>query len=181
MFPVERPAVLNEFARELQGNTLGAQDSTLMKLINEETLERIVDTYWSRIWQRFMTFGTISAGIITILMIIQMLKGLLEIILNGVALHRVYGFSLHLLGAIWNSLAHLLISLGTQMPERQQNRNERNDPEARELMPITVEAKQVASAPTPYSASIKEVAEALQQERQDHPNPQNTGYFTIPK
>ena len=142
MFPVEKPAVLNEFTRELHGSTLGAQDSTLLKLIDEKTLERIVDTYWGRIWQRFMTFGKISAGIISILMIVQVIKGIFGIILNGVALHRVYGFSIRLLRAIWNSLAHLLISLGTQMPEREPTRNKPAEPEALQLISRPTEGEQ---------------------------------------
>ena len=68
MFPVERPAVLNDLARE-------------------------------------------SAGIIAILTIIHIIKITVDIILQAYAIHSVYGWSLHLLGALWTSVTHFLISL----------------------------------------------------------------------
>ena len=77
-------------------------------------------------------------------MLIQLIKGLLKIILNGVALHRVYGFSIHLFRALWNSLAHLLISIGNHPLRRNQynqNAAPRQDTEIRELI-------NPASAPT---------------------------------
>ena len=35
-----------------------------------------------------------------------------DIIINGYALHSVYGWSIHLLGALWDSVTNLLLHLG---------------------------------------------------------------------
>ena len=43
MFPMEKPAMLNDFVRELHGHTINAKDGTIMRLLNAETIEKIVD------------------------------------------------------------------------------------------------------------------------------------------
>ena len=88
MFPVERPAVLNVLAREMRGHPLGNSEGSLLKLLNENAMEKIIDNTWTRIWTKFLTFRTISAGIIAILTIIKIT---FNIILQGYAIHSVYG------------------------------------------------------------------------------------------
>ena len=60
MFPVEKPALLNDLAREIEST-------------------------WSKMWSRIITFGTFSAGIIAIIMLIQFFKTLIDIIIQGYA------------------------------------------------------------------------------------------------
>ena len=109
MFPVERPAVLNDLAREMRGHPLGNSEGSLLKLLNENAMEKIIENTWTRVWTKFLTFGTISAGIIAILTIIHIIKITVDIILQGYAIHSVYGWSVHLLGALWTSVTHFLI------------------------------------------------------------------------
>lgn len=45
MFPIKRPAVLNDFVRELHGGVVPNKDSTLLRLFNDSTIEKIVDSY----------------------------------------------------------------------------------------------------------------------------------------
>ncbi|KOC59895.1 hypothetical protein WH47_10536 [Habropoda laboriosa] len=47
-----------------------------------------------------------------IYLICRIIKLILDKLINGYALHTVYGWSVHLLGAMWNSLAQLLIFKG---------------------------------------------------------------------
>ena len=63
IFPVERPDVLNDLTREMRGHPLGNSEGSLLKLLNQNAMERIIDNTWTRIWTKFLTFGTISAGI----------------------------------------------------------------------------------------------------------------------
>ena len=92
MFPVESSSLLNDVAREIHGNTLDSHDGTLMKLMNEDTIEKIVESTWDRIWKKFMTFGTASAGVIAILLILQAIEMIIEVIINGFLIHRIYGW-----------------------------------------------------------------------------------------
>ena len=93
----------------MRGHPLGNSEGSLLKLLNENAMERIIDNTWTSIWTKFLTFGTISAGIIAILMIIHTIKITVDIILQGYAIHSVYGWSVHLLGALWTSATHSLI------------------------------------------------------------------------
>ena len=116
MFPIERPAVLNDVAREMQGHQLTDSEGSILKLLNEDAIEKLVDSTWDRMWSRFLTFGTVSAGIIAIMMIIHLIKAVVDIIIQGYALHSVYGWSIHLLGALWSSVSHLLLHLAKPTP-----------------------------------------------------------------
>ena len=101
MFPVEKPALLNDLAREMRGHPISNNEGALLKK----------KSTWSKMWTRFITFGTFSAGIIAIIMLIQFFKTLIDIIIQGYALYSVYGWSIHLLGAIWSSVTNLLLHL----------------------------------------------------------------------
>lgn len=61
--------------------------------------------------QGFVTFGSASAGVMAIFLIIKLIKLIVDIVIHGYALHSVYGWSLHLFGAIWSSITHLLLHL----------------------------------------------------------------------
>ena len=83
-----------------------------MELMNEDTIEKIVESTWDRLWEKFMTFGTASAGVIAILLILQTIKMIVEVIINGFLVHRIYGWSIHMFGAILSSLTQCLILIG---------------------------------------------------------------------
>ena len=55
-----------------------------------------------------------SAGLLTVFMIIGVIKFTLDTIRHGYALHSLYGWSVHILGAFWNSLTQLLLQLGQE-------------------------------------------------------------------
>ena len=111
MFPAERDAVLNDFAREVNGLPPTEQDGTLLKLLNEEAVSKIIDSTWSRVWKRFLTFGTVSAGLIGMLIIIKGIKIVIDVVVRGYTLTSGFGWYFHLIGALWSSVAHLLLFL----------------------------------------------------------------------
>ena len=47
-------------------------------------------------------------------MLCRLIKLMVDTIIHGYAIYRLYGFSIHLLGAIWNSVTQLLLHLGHQ-------------------------------------------------------------------
>ena len=111
MFPMERPGLLNDIAREISGHTLDNEESSLNKLLNENAIEKIVNSTWHKFWSRFVTFGNASAGFIAIIMILQFIKTIINIVVHGYTLHTVYGWSVRLLGALFGSITHLLVHL----------------------------------------------------------------------
>ena len=130
MFPVQKSAFLNDIAREINGQSIDGEEGTMGKLLNENSVKKLVESTWMKVWEKLVSFGTASAEIIGILFIIQTIKTIVSLVINGYALHQVFGFSFHLLGAIWTGLTHLLIS--------RNNQNSRNDP-------IDVEAARLPS------------------------------------
>ena len=44
MFPVEKSSLLDDVAREMHGHTAADHDETLMKLLNEDATEKIIES-----------------------------------------------------------------------------------------------------------------------------------------
>lgn len=114
MFPAERPSVLNTVARGMMGQPTSINGGSFSNLLDEASIERIATSAWEKFWNRFLLFGNISAGVIGIYLIVRIVKLLLDTLVHGYALHTVYGWSMYLLGAIWDSLTQLLLHLGKE-------------------------------------------------------------------
>uniref|UniRef100_A0ABD2XAL0 Reverse transcriptase RNase H-like domain-containing protein n=1 Tax=Trichogramma kaykai TaxID=54128 RepID=A0ABD2XAL0_9HYME len=155
MFPLERPALLNGFARELHGATITTKDGTIIRLMNDDVIDKLVETTWGRLWSKFMSFGSASAGVIAILMILHIVKLAVDVILNGVALHRAYGWSMHMFAACLGSLTHLLVNAGryNEAP---------NQEDATEMIPINEQPTPAAPIAT-TSHELSYQTEALLQ------------------
>ncbi|EFN68983.1 hypothetical protein EAG_15362 [Camponotus floridanus] len=69
-------------------------------------------------------------------MIMKFMKLIIDTIIHGYALHSIYGWSLHLLGAFWNSVANLLLHKGTRRYNTRSNDRTRQSPFA---LPTTEE------------------------------------------
>ena len=62
---------------------------------------------------------------ISILMIFRLIKFILDTMIHGYVLYSLYGWSVHILGALWNSLTHLLLHLGRDYePEKPSESNQ---------------------------------------------------------
>lgn len=121
MFPAEKPALLHEIARRITGHDIGSNAVSVYNLLDEEALNKIADNTASRLWKGFVNFGSATAGIMGIFIIIRVIKVVIDTLLHGYALHSVYGCSLHLLGALWSSITHLLLHLSrgpTRKPDK---------------------------------------------------------------
>ena len=100
-FPMERPAMLNSIARGMSGIPTSHPDDSIINLIDEKTLERLAEGTCNKVWSKFMSIGTASAGFIGLLLIAQFIKLLIDTIIRGYTLQKVYGWSIHLIGAIF--------------------------------------------------------------------------------
>ena len=116
MFPAERPALLNTIARGIMGRTVSLQGGSISNLMDKMAIEKIVASTWNRFWSKFLIFGNVSAGLLGIYLLIRAIKLILDTLVHGYALHTVYGWSLYLLGAVWDSLTQLLLHLGKKGP-----------------------------------------------------------------
>ena len=100
MFPAEKPALLNILARGAGGHSLHSGSLSMYNLLDEDFLNKIVDTTTSCVWNGFITFGSATAGVFGIFVIIRIINLIIDTAIHGYALHSLYGCSLHLLRAV---------------------------------------------------------------------------------
>jgi len=111
MFPAEKSAILNTVAQGFTGQMINDDSVSLQNLLDEDALNKIYTNTASRIWNGLITFGSATAGVFGIFIIIRIVKLIFDTLIHGYALHSAYGCSLYLLGAIWSSITHLLLHL----------------------------------------------------------------------
>lgn len=128
MFPVEKPSMLNTIARGAMGQVIPEGSFSLTNLLDEASLNRIAENAGERLWRGFMKFGSASAGVLGIFVVVRLIKLILDTLIHGYALHSMYGWSLHLLGAIWTSVTNVLLHMGKT--------TERKSSNGRELLPL---------------------------------------------
>ncbi|KAM0730290.1 hypothetical protein ACS0PU_004167 [Formica fusca] len=119
MFPAERPAVLNSIARGVMGRSASIQGGSISNLLDKSVVEKIAISTWQKFWNKFLIFGDISAGIMGNYLSVTIFKLILDTIVHGYALHTVYGWSIYLIGAIWDSLTQLLLHLRRAPPVKE--------------------------------------------------------------
>lgn len=112
MFPVERPSALNTIARGAMGGSIPPGSLSIANLLDEESLNKIAESAGEKVWKGFITFGSASAGVLAIFIVVRVIKLIIDTMIHGYALHSVYGWSVHLLGAVWSSITHLLLHMG---------------------------------------------------------------------
>jgi len=66
MFPVEKTGILNTVARGVKGEPILIQGISLSHLMDENTLQKITESAWKKIWGTFLSFGNATSGIIGI-------------------------------------------------------------------------------------------------------------------
>lgn len=130
MFAAEKPALLHSVARGMSGHPT-SDGASFYNLFDQDTLDRIAKDTASKVWEGFITFGSASAGIFGIFIIIRLIKVIIDTTIHGYALHSVYGCSLHLIGAIWSSVTHLLIYLA-HPPEKRGRKTRKKEGEGAE-------------------------------------------------
>lgn len=162
MFPVEKPSMLNTIARGALGQNIPGGSIALMNLLDEEALDKIAESAGKRLWNGFVTFGSASAGVLAIFVIARVIKLIIDTIIHGYALHRIYGWSIHLLGAVWSSITNLLLHMGKP--------NQPASPSAERLVPASGDSPDeplTASAPRKTDEIVRPYSELQKYLRED--------------
>lgn len=126
LFPVEKPTVLNQIALGMTGKSENQEGIAITNMFDERAIQVLAKNTWDRMWSSFLAFGTASAGLIGVIMLCRLIKLLIDTIIHGYAIYSLYGFSIHLLGAIWNSVTQLLLHLGQQQQDKGDNKVNKN-------------------------------------------------------
>ena len=144
---------LNTLARGVSGKNIPAGSISIMGILDEETITTLAENAAAKLWNGFLKFGTVTAGLLGIFIIIKIIKTIFDTIIHGYQIHAVYGCGLHLLGAIWSSLTTLIIHLAKKKQPLTQNGDQptttdegrQPTPAAREFKEAIQELKQISS------------------------------------
>ena len=82
MFPAEKPMTLNSLAKEITGHPSINQGISLTNLFNEDVIGKIAEFAWGRFWTIFASFGTTSAGLIGLIIIIRGIRLIADTIMH---------------------------------------------------------------------------------------------------
>ncbi|XP_071573424.1 uncharacterized protein [Temnothorax nylanderi] len=95
-----------------------------------------------KIWGTFLSIGNASAGVIGLYFCIRTTKLIVDTIIHGYALHTIYGWSIYLIGALWDSVTNLLLHLarGTTRKEKDQTSLGQESSEATKTQAILTQA-----------------------------------------
>ena len=91
MFPAEKNGILNTVARGAKGEPIVSQGISLSHLLDENSIQKITENTWKKIWGNFISFGNASAGIIGTYFCIRTVKLIIDTIIHGYAIHTIYG------------------------------------------------------------------------------------------
>ncbi|CAB0040880.1 unnamed protein product [Trichogramma brassicae] len=130
VFPLERGAIMNTILRGAVGQQVNTEGISISPFITEKILNTIATNTWNRVYAGFVSFGTLSAGILGIFMLFRAIKLVVDTTIHSYALYTLYGWSIHLLGALWDSVTYLLLHIGQRRQhEEHQNNIDRIDRE----------------------------------------------------
>ncbi|XP_026830965.1 uncharacterized protein LOC113563501 [Ooceraea biroi] len=149
MFPAEKPALLNSMARGITGHVMPDDTMSIYNLLDEASLNKIAESTAKRIWGGFITFGSATAGVFGVLLVVRLIKLAIDTMIHGYALHSAYGCSLYVLGAIWSSLTHLLLYLARGTAKRSHTDGRADPKEQRSSEPVETVLSQSLSQNNP--------------------------------
>ena len=109
----------------------------MSNFLTDKTLTHIAQSTWNKIIEKYEEYGAISSGIFMTIIIMQLTKMLVDLIIRGYTLQKLYGCSIHLFGSIFTSVTHLLVVLNKINDTRATNLKNR-EPMASELQEVVI-------------------------------------------
>ncbi|CAG9825738.1 unnamed protein product [Phaedon cochleariae] len=103
-FGVERQAVENIITRRVAGFEVSNQGYSTLNIFEPAEMEKLAKSTLRKIWGWFTDVGIFFSGVMGIYMIFKCIQYFVGIILNGVHLYKIFGWSLALIASIWNTL-----------------------------------------------------------------------------
>lgn len=91
-------------------------------------MQKITENTWKRIWGTFISFDNASAGLIGIYFCIRTIKLIIDTIIHGYALHMIYGWSIHFIGTLRDSVTNLLLHLAKESTTKKRKNEKDEEP-----------------------------------------------------
>lgn len=103
-FGNERSAVENIIARRVAGYEVNDQGYSTLKIFGKSDLEELARSTLQKVWGWFTDIGIFFSGLMGVYIICRGVKYLIGVVINGVHLYKLVGFSFTLLASLWNTL-----------------------------------------------------------------------------
>jgi len=124
---MEKPSMMNTIARAAMRQRIPERNISMMNLLDEQSLDKIVESAGTHLWKGFITFRSASAGILAgiVFIIVRLIKLIIVTIIHGYALHSIsIRCGIHPVAAIWSSVIHLFFHLGKPIKTKQGDEEE---------------------------------------------------------
>lgn len=109
MYGTERQAITSILTRGFMGENPDHQGGDISNRMSENTLENLGTKITAKIWGGFITFGSFMSGVLGVIVFVRIIKWCLDTLIHGKALYELYGCSVFIIGAIWDSLTLFLL------------------------------------------------------------------------
>lgn len=160
MFPAQRTAYLEQISRKVSDHSVPIGSAKFENLIDNNAIEKAARSALSRVWGGFTNFGIFFAGILGIILILQTIKIIADTLIHGYMLYTIYGWSIHLRGALFGSVTHLLTCLAR--PNASQPTQQGNMETAPEQGPLQQQTPaRVHTLPTRTRRSVEQLERRL--------------------
>ena len=150
-FPIEKSALIESVAHRLYGSKVPSVNFD--NLLDNDKIGVLIESRFTQLWNGFMKFGTVSAGILMIIIIVQLFKLLFDTLIRGYTLHAAYGCSAHLFGALFGTITNLLIH---RRYNRGGNENNQPDPEDPPSRPVEINRNTTITSTMPVDRNARQ-------------------------
>ncbi|XP_050548278.1 uncharacterized protein LOC126909914 [Daktulosphaira vitifoliae] len=109
LFPAEVVAAQSNLARESMGYSIYNQNLKLKSIIDEYTIENLVEQKLQKLWGLFTVVGNIASGFLGIFLIGKLLLIGINTIINFSILYETFGCSYKILAGLFSSITHYMM------------------------------------------------------------------------
>lgn len=109
LFPQEIESAQKNIARQSMGFEFIDQGLRLKGLIDEQSISKMVEHKLQTMWGWFTGFGSIISGLLGIFLIWKIIINTINTGLNFTMLYQTFGWSIHLIAGIFNSVTQFII------------------------------------------------------------------------
>lgn len=111
LFGHERVAIANMMTRRAMGQDVDTQGVSMLSMFSAEEIEKLADSAVKKMWGWFNWIGDLTSGLLGIYVIGRVIKWVIEVVINLMALHRAHGWSVRLFAGLWDNLTLWLLHL----------------------------------------------------------------------
>lgn len=109
MFPVAREAIVNTVAARAAGVNVDPQHLDISRMIRDKALDQLHHSFMERMYGWWWNVSVNVAGVMGVIYMLVLIRGVISTILNGAFLYRTFGCGIKLLASVFGTLAKYLL------------------------------------------------------------------------